>query len=119
MSSIDAMAKNLGQNLGRTDEYQALKQAAAAVDDDRELVELKNKLEKIESELVVRLRSGKEPDETSRKKYESLAEDLQVRSAYQRLVASQTNFDKVLQRVNDIIAKGIQEGASSRIILPS
>ena len=73
MSSIDAMAKNLGQNLGRTDEYQALKQAAAAVNDDRELVELRNKLEKLESELVVQLRSGKEPDETSRKKYESLA----------------------------------------------
>ena len=119
MSSIDAMAKNLGQNLGRTDEYQALKQAAAAVNDDRELVELRNKLEKLESELVVQLRSGKEPDETSRKKYESLAEDLQARSEYQRLVASQTNFDKVLQRVNDIIAKGIQEGASNRIILPS
>ena len=28
-------------------------------------------------------------------------------------------LDKVLQRVNDIIAKGIQEGASNRIILPS
>ena len=119
MSSIDAMAKTLGQDLGRTDEYRAVKQAAAAVNDDRDLVELRNKLEKLESELVVRLRSGKEPDETSRRKYESLAEDLQARSAYQRLVASQANFDKVLQRVNDIIAKGIQEGASNRIILPS
>ena len=119
MSSIDAMAKNLGQDLGRTQEYQALKQAAAAVNNNRELVELRNELEKLESELVARLRSGKEPDETSRRKYEGLAEDLQTRSVYQQLVASQANFDKLLQRVNDTIAKGIQEGASSRIILPS
>ncbi len=119
MPNIDEMAKDLGQALGRTDEYRALKQAAEAVDEDRELVELKNELEKLESELMAQLRSGQEPDGTSRTKYEGLAESLQVRPAYQRLVAGQANFDKILQRVNDTIAKGIQEGASSRIVLPS
>ena len=119
MSNIDKMAKDLGQALGHTEEYQALKHAAQAVNDDRELVELRNGLEKLEAELVVELRSGKEPEEESRKRYESLAEDLQVRPAYQRLVVSQANFDKVLQRVNDTIAKGIQEGAAGRIIIPS
>ncbi len=118
MPNIDEMAKDLGEALGRTDEYRALKQAASVLNEDRELVELRNELEKLESELVTQLRSGKEPDTESRQKYEGLAEDLQVRPAYQKLVASQANFDKILQRVNDTIAKGIQEGASSRIILP-
>ena len=119
MPNIDEMAKNLGQALGRTEEYQALKQAAESANDDRELVSLRNELEKLESELVAQLRSGKEPDASVQAKYEGLAESLQVRPEYQRLVVSQTNFDKVLQRVNDTIARGIQEGASGRIILAS
>ncbi len=119
MSNIEEMAKDLGQALGRTTEYQSLKQAASAANEDRELVRLRNELEVLESELVEQLRDGKEPDQQARDRYEGLAQDLQVRPAYQRLIASQTNFDKVLQRVNDTIAKGIQEGASGRIILPS
>jgi cell fate (sporulation/competence/biofilm development) regulator YlbF (YheA/YmcA/DUF963 family) len=119
MPSIDEMAKDLGHALGRIPEYQALKQATESLNDDRELVGLRNELEKIESKLVAQLRIGQEPDASVQKKYEGLAESLQVRPVYQRLVVSQANFDKVLQRVNDTIAKGIQEGASGRIILPS
>jgi cell fate (sporulation/competence/biofilm development) regulator YlbF (YheA/YmcA/DUF963 family) len=119
MPNIDEMAKDLGQALGRTPEYQALKQAAESANDDRELVSLRNELEKLESELVAQLRSGQEPDASVQEKYEGLAESLQVRPVYQMLVVAQANFDKVLQRVNDTIAKGIQEGASGRIILPS
>ncbi|MEX0935620.1 MAG: YlbF family regulator [Gemmatimonadota bacterium] len=119
MSKIEEMAKELGQALGRTDEYQALKNAAAEADEDRELVELRNELEKVEAEIVGKLRSGQEPDDEAREKYETLAEDLQVRPTYQKLAATQANFDKVLGKVNDTIAKGIQDGASSRIILPS
>lgn len=119
MSRIEEMAKELGEALGRTDEYQALKKAASEADEDRELVELRNELEKVEAEIVGKLRSGQEPEQEARDKYESLAQDLQVRPTYQKLASSQANFDKVLQKVNDTIAKGIQEGAGSRIIMPS
>ena len=38
---------------------------------------------------------------------------------YQSLVASQSNFEKLLARVNEEIGKGMEMGAQSRIILPS
>jgi cell fate (sporulation/competence/biofilm development) regulator YlbF (YheA/YmcA/DUF963 family) len=118
MSKTDEMAKDLGQALGRTDEYQALRRAAEAIEGDRELVEMRGELEKLESELVTVLRSGNEPDEESRSRYESLAQDLQARPEYQKLVSAQANFDKILQRVNETISEGIREGAEGRIILP-
>jgi cell fate (sporulation/competence/biofilm development) regulator YlbF (YheA/YmcA/DUF963 family) len=118
MSRIQDMAKDLGQALGRTDEYQALRSAAEKVDDDRELVELRNQLERLESEMVALLQSGREPDQASRSRYELLAQDLQVRPSYQRLVAAQANFDKLLQKVNETISAGIRDVAGSRIILP-
>ena len=42
---------------------------------------------------------------------------LQASAAYQGLVAAQSNFDKLLQRVNEEIGKGIEAGSQSRIIL--
>ncbi|MEX0856004.1 MAG: YlbF family regulator [Gemmatimonadota bacterium] len=118
MSKIEEMAKDLGQALGRTDEYQALKSAAEKLDEDRDLVTLRREIETLESEMVAILQSGREPDEEARTKYEGLAEKLQGRSEYQRLVSAQSNFDKLLQKVNETISTGIRDGASSRIILP-
>jgi hypothetical protein len=34
-------------------------------------------------------------------------------------VAAQSNFDKVMYKVNETMARGLQEGAQSRIILSS
>lgn len=119
MSKITEMAKDLGQALGRTDEYQALKRAAESVDEDRDLAALRTELEKLESEMVSLLQSGQEPEDEQKERYESLARKLQAKPEYQRLVAAQTNFDKLLQKVNQTISSGIQEGAQGRIILPN
>lgn len=119
MNRIMEMAKDLGQALGRTDEYQALNRAATAVNDDRDLTALQTELQKLESDMVSDLQRGKEPEEASRERYEELARDLQARPEFQRLIAAQSNFDKLLQKVNETISQGIQEGARGRIILPS
>ena len=39
-----------------------------------------------------------------------------ARPSYQRLVAAQENFDKLMARVNDWIVDGIEKGATSSII---
>jgi hypothetical protein len=44
---------------------------------------------------------------------------VQASPVYQQLVAAQTNFDKILRRVNEEISRGMEAGAQSRIILPS
>jgi cell fate (sporulation/competence/biofilm development) regulator YlbF (YheA/YmcA/DUF963 family) len=115
--SVQEMAQALGQALGRTEEYQALRKAAQAVDDDRELTTLRNDLDRLEAELMAYLRAGKEPPEEDRTRYETLAQDLQSRPLYQRVVAAQANFDKVLQRTNETMARAMQEAGQSRIIL--
>ncbi len=40
-------------------------------------------------------------------------------AGYQRLVASQANFDKVMARVNEAITKAMDEAGESRIVIPS
>lgn len=118
MTGIDEKARDLGNALARTDEYQALKRAMAAADEDRELVELRNRLQALEQQLEASMRAGQQPDEDARTSYTEAAEELQVKAAFQRLVAAQTNFEKIMMKVNDTVARGIEEGAQSRIIVP-
>ncbi len=117
MSGIMDQARQLGNALARTDEYQALKRAIEGADDDREIAELRSELEKLEASITPAIRAGRDPDKADADAYEAAVQKLQANSAYQRLVAAQTNFDKVLQKVNHTISQGIEEGQDSRIIL--
>ena len=119
MAGIYEMARELGGALARTDQYQALKRAMDAADGDRDLVEVRNRIQGLEERVEAVLRQGQEPDEELQSAYGVAAEELQVLPGFQRLVAAQSNFEKVMHKVNETVAKGIEEGAQSRIILSS
>lgn len=119
MAGIHDMARDLGNALARTDEYQALKRAMEGADEDRALVEVRNRLQKLEDEAEAKLRAGTEPDEAFRAEYVAATEELQSMASFQRLVAAQSNFEKVMYKVNETVARGIEEGAESRIIISS
>jgi cell fate (sporulation/competence/biofilm development) regulator YlbF (YheA/YmcA/DUF963 family) len=105
--------------LSQSDEYRALKRANERLSEDRESVELLNRLSALEQDITASLQRDMEPTPEQQDEYEGLAERLQQRSSYQGLVAAQSNFDRLMIRVNEEIAEGIRAGEQSRIILPS
>ena len=119
MAGIYDMAKELGGALARTDEYQALKASNEAVEEDRELVEVRNRIQGLEQQIEASLKAGQEPDDEVKKAYGETAEELQSKSAFQRVVAAQANFEKIMYKVNETMAQGLREGGQSRIIIPS
>ncbi len=118
MAGMMDMARDLGGAMARTEEYQALRRAISAMDDDRDMAELRTELTGLEGQLEAGIRAGKEPDAELAEKYEDTVSRLQASPVYQRLVSGQANFDKIVFKVNETIAKGIEEGATSRIVLP-
>ena len=112
-------AQELGRLIGQADEYKALSKAREQLSSDRGSVTQLNRLSELEREISRALQQGQEPSQEQQDEYEKLFQDLQGSSQYQALVAAQSNFDKVLMRVNEEIGKGIEAGAQSRIILPS
>jgi cell fate (sporulation/competence/biofilm development) regulator YlbF (YheA/YmcA/DUF963 family) len=118
VDAIAEKAQEIGRLVARTDEYQALKRANERISGDRDAVTLLNRLSTLEGELTALLRSGSEPTPEQQQEYESLLEQLQAMSAYQGVVAAQSNFDRVMMRINEEIARGIEAGENSRIILP-
>jgi cell fate (sporulation/competence/biofilm development) regulator YlbF (YheA/YmcA/DUF963 family) len=117
MKEIVEMAERLGKALGGTEEYRALRRAITASGDDRELTELQTKIRELEQAMEARLRKGEEPTDEEKESYEKLFSGLQSNVSYQHLVAAQTNFDKVIAKVNQTIHDGLEKGAESRIIL--
>ena len=118
MSRVMEMAKDLGKALAQTEEYQTLKRTVSGTADDPELAERRTELEGFEGQIEAALRAGNEPTEELKTGYEAAVGRLQTSATYQRLVSAQTNFDKVLLKVNHTIQEGITEGAESRIIMP-
>jgi cell fate (sporulation/competence/biofilm development) regulator YlbF (YheA/YmcA/DUF963 family) len=119
MDGITEKAKELGRLLGQTPEYQTLRRAAATADDDREIVELREKLQDLDQRVAAAIRTGEEPDGTLAEEHDQIVAQLQSNSIFQSLISAQMNFDKILARVNQTITEGIEEGAEGRIILPT
>jgi hypothetical protein len=59
---------------------------------------------------------GREPPEPLVQEYDSLLSTIQGDPKYQAVVAAQSNFDKLMVRVNEQIMEGIRRGSASPII---
>ncbi|MGH7464978.1 MAG: YlbF family regulator [Longimicrobiales bacterium] len=112
-------AQDLGRLLGQSDEYKAVGRARDRLTADGDAVAAMSRLDALEREIAAALHSGQEPEETAKQEYEAVFSTLQASASYQGMVAAQSNFDKLLARVNEEISRGMELGAQSRIILPS
>ena len=119
MSRIEELAESLGRALGGTPEYRTLARAKESADDDRDMTRLKNELIKVEQSVQAALQRGEQPASEDMKHYETAMGELQSLSVYQSLVAAQSNFDRIMHRVDGAIQEGMQAGAASPIILTS
>jgi cell fate (sporulation/competence/biofilm development) regulator YlbF (YheA/YmcA/DUF963 family) len=118
VDAIQERAREIGRLLSRTDEYAAVKRANEHLGDDREAVTLMNQLADVEDRITSSLRAGREPSEELQDEYARIAEQIQQKSVYQSVVAAQANFERLMARINEEIARGIEAGEQSRIILP-
>jgi cell fate (sporulation/competence/biofilm development) regulator YlbF (YheA/YmcA/DUF963 family) len=119
MDAIQEKAREVGRLLAQTGEYQALKRANARLEEDREAAPLLERLGSLQDEFARAMRRGVEPPEEQQSEYEQLLDQVQTMSVYQGVVAAQSNFDRLMMRINEEIAHGIEVGEQSRIILPS
>lgn len=119
MEGLNAKAEELGRLLSQSPEYQALRRANLRVAEERELNEQLNRLARAQRRLLDHLDRGEAPPPELREEYEGTLGEAQAHAAYQALIAAQENFDRLMRRVNDAIARGLDAGEKSRIILPT
>jgi cell fate (sporulation/competence/biofilm development) regulator YlbF (YheA/YmcA/DUF963 family) len=113
---IEDKAKELGRLIGQSPEYQAVKRANDALSQDAAAVALLRQMEQLRMNAQQMMQRGERPTEEMEKELDGLLGQVQGQAVYQRLVAAQENFDKIMGKVNDWIVDGIERGAASPII---
>ena len=109
-------ATELGRLIGQSDEYRAVKRTSDALGEDREAVTLIREMERLRSEAQAMIERGQNPTPEMEQQLDDLLSKVQVNATYQRAIAAQDNFDKLMLRVNEWISEGIRKGATSSII---
>ncbi|HSU15761.1 YlbF family regulator [Longimicrobium sp.] len=110
-------AREIGRLVAQSDEYKVLKRANERLSDDRDTVAGINRLGQLQESIGQALQAGEEPAEAEREEFERLAGSVQTSSTYQAFEAARSNFDRLMMRIDEEIAKGIEAGEQSRIIL--
>jgi len=113
---IEDKAKELGRLIGQSSEYQTLKRASDALNEDKDTVALLQQMERLRHDAQRAMAKGEHPTKEMEQQLDTLLGQIQGRASYQRLLSGQENFDKVMQKVNDWIMEGIERGAASPII---
>jgi cell fate (sporulation/competence/biofilm development) regulator YlbF (YheA/YmcA/DUF963 family) len=113
---IQDQATALGRQIGQSDEYKAVKRTSDELNADREAVAALREMERLRQEAQAMLERGEQPTDEMERQLDELLSRVQVNGTYQRYVAAQDNFDKLMLRVNEWISEGIRKGASSGII---
>jgi cell fate (sporulation/competence/biofilm development) regulator YlbF (YheA/YmcA/DUF963 family) len=113
---IEDKARELGRLIGQSGEYQSVKRASDALNDDKDTVSLLQRMEQLRVDAQRMMQRGERPTEDMEKQLDDLLNQVQGRASYQRLLVAQENFDKIMARANDWILEGIEKGAASPII---
>ena len=113
---IEDKARELGRLIGQSSEYQSVKRASDALNEDKDTVALLQRMEQLRVDAQRMMQRGERPTEEMEKQLDELLNQVQSRSSYQRLLVAQENFDKIMGRANDWILEGIEKGAASPII---
>ena len=113
---IDNKAEELGRLIGQSDDYQAIDRARDALKEAAELRAQLTRLEFLAESFAKHHQEGTTPSDDEKAEYDGLMSQIQGDSRYQQLVAAESNFDKLMHRVNQHIMKGVSAGAASKII---
>jgi cell fate (sporulation/competence/biofilm development) regulator YlbF (YheA/YmcA/DUF963 family) len=113
---LEEKAEDLGRVLGQTDEYKALRRATEALREDQAVQKVLAEAERLAQEIERVAQQGTEPSKEQVEKYDQALQTVQANSVYQQMVAAQSNFEKLMARINARIYEGIKKGAASPII---
>ena len=113
---ITEKAQDLGRLIGQSSEYKALQRARDRLGEEPDLKTHLDRLRDLSETLERLAEQGQEPAPPQVEEYDRLLTAIQGSALYQGVVAAQSNFDKLMLRVNEQILDGMKKGSTSSII---
>ncbi len=113
---LEEKAKELGRTIGQSNEYQELKRSNDLLTEDADASAVLRRLSQLRGEAQQFIERGEDPPQEMEQELDTLLQNVELNPVYQRAIVAQTNFDKLMVRVNEWISEGIRTGAVSKII---
>lgn len=113
---IEDKAQELGRLIGQAPEYQALRRAEQALRDDGEAQRRLETISRLTREFDQMMVHGQSPEEAKAQEYETTLHDFELSPVGQSYLVARANVDKLMAKVNQMIADGMERGAVSGII---
>ena len=109
-------AQDLGRMIGQSAEYQALRRAETSLREDKDTVAKLDQIQSLARKVDQVVSQGQMPDQATAEAYENAVRDLESSAVGQAYVVARSNFEKLMNRVNQQISEGMEKGATSSII---
>ncbi len=109
-------ADELGRLIGQTNEAKALRRAEEALRNDETTRGHLERMQTIARQMDQVMAQGQMPEEGAAETYERAVREFELSPIGQAYIVARTNFEKVMARINEEMAKGIEKGATSSII---
>lgn len=109
-------AQELGRLIGQSPEYQALRRAETSLREDKDTVSKLEQIQTLARQVDQVVAQGQMPDAATAESYENAVRDLETSPVGQSYVVARSNFEKLMNRVNQQISEGMEKGAASSII---
>ena len=113
---LNDKAVELGRMIGQSAEYQAVKRANEALNEDRDVVAALQRMDALRNDAQQMIEAGNQPTAEMEQELDTLLTKVQGSAIYQRVIVTNENFDKVMMQVNQWMLDGIKKGATSSII---
>ena len=113
---IDEKAIDLGRLIGQSPEYQTLRRTESNLRGDADTVAKLDRIQTLARQVDQLVAQGQMPDEPTAQAYEQAVRDLELSAVGQAYVVARTNFEKLMAKVNQQIATGMEKGVTSKII---
>jgi cell fate (sporulation/competence/biofilm development) regulator YlbF (YheA/YmcA/DUF963 family) len=113
---IEEKAQELGRLIGQSPEYQTLRRAEKALQEDAETRARLEKIDELARLIDEQVAQRKVPEEGTVNAYETAVRDLEVSTQGQAYVTARANYEKLMAKVNQQMHSGIERGSSSSII---
>ena len=109
-------AEELGRLIGQTNEAKALRRAEETLRGNETTRGHLEKMQTLARQMDQAMGLGQMPDEGAAQAYETSVREFELSPIGQGYIVARTNFEKVMARINEEMAKGIEKGATSSII---
>ncbi len=109
--SVIEKAKELGQEIRKTEQYQELERVSENMQSDSEANQMIKEIQELQQQIQFAQQSGVEPSEDQIQQFNDLKSKMDTNLTIQAYAKAQNEFTQFMQEVNSSISEGIDPNA--------